>query len=104
MSERYREPFASSYEIRRKQDDQLERFGSRLLDTARPVAAETAELYKRVVVEERLTYSEHAGGHEFQSDAVLTFIDRHLRLVGSEGATNAEIQHERHGPDKESVE
>jgi hypothetical protein len=35
---------------------------------------------------------------------VLTFIDRHLRLVGSEGATNAEIQHERHGPDKESVE
>lgn len=48
------------------------------VEGARPVAGEIAEHYATLGIADRFEYHEHDGGHEFRTDAVLAFFDRHL--------------------------
>lgn len=49
------------------------------VDAARAAAGRIARWYDRLGIADRYSYSEHAGGHRFDSDSVLDFIDRNMR-------------------------
>jgi hypothetical protein len=45
---------------------------------ARAEAARAATFYQKLGVPDRFQFSAHPGGHEFDTQTILTFFDRHL--------------------------